>query len=197
MRFAVKLNMKIQSQKLLKDLKRITQQNLEFAENLLTEEDKKLNFRLSEKSWSVLECIEHLNLYGKFYIPEISKKIKKSETKPKEIFSSGVLGNYFAQPMLPKENINKMKTFKSMNPIHSHLDKKVLNEFISQQKQMINLLNEAGNCDLNKVKTSISISNLIKLKLGDTFRFVIYHNLRHMEQIKRLLNTQKTLFSKN
>ncbi|RXM56703.1 hypothetical protein BOQ60_25350, partial [Chryseobacterium sp. CH1] len=30
--------------------------------------------------------------------------------------------------------------------------------------------------DLEKTKTSISISKLIKLKLGDTFRFVIYHN---------------------
>lgn len=89
--------------------------------------------------------------------------------------------------MLPKDSLNKMKTFKSMNPIHSNLDKKVLNEFIIQQKQMINLLNEAENVDLNKIKTSISISSLIKLRLGDTFRFVIYNNLRHIEQAKKIL----------
>lgn len=75
-----------------------------------------------------------------------------------------------------------------MNPIKSNLDKSVLSEFISQQKQMSNLLNDAENIDLNKVKTSISISNFIKLKLGDTFRFVILHNLRHVEQAKRNLS---------
>ena len=178
--------MKIPTKQLINDLKKITEGNLSFAENLLNESEEKLNFRLSEKSWSILECLEHLNLYGKFYIPEISKRIKKSDTKSTEIFNSGILGNYFAKSMLPKDNLNKMKTFKSMNPIHSNLDEKVLNEFIIQQKQMINLLNDAENVDLNKIKTSISISSLIKLKLGDTFRFVIYHNQRHIEQAKKI-----------
>lgn len=179
--------MKIPTKQLISDLKKITEGNLSFAENLLNESEEKLNFRLSGKSWSILECLEHLNLYGKFYIPEISEKIKNSNTKSTEIFSSGILGNYFAKSMLPKDSLNKMKTFKSMNPIHSNLDKKVLNEFIIQQKQMLNLLNEAENVDLNKIKTSISISSLIKLRLGDTFRFVIYHNLRHIEQAKKIL----------
>lgn len=179
--------MKIPSQQLFDELKKITEENIQFVENILNETDKKLNFRLSEKSWSILECLEHLNRYSKFYIPEISKRIKNSDTKSTEIFNSGILGNYFAKSMLPKEKLNTMKTFKSMNPIHSTLDKSVLNEFITQQKQMMHLLIEAESIDLNKVKTSISITNLIQFKLGDTFRFVIYHNLRHIEQAKRNL----------
>ncbi|MCD0478056.1 DinB family protein [Chryseobacterium sp. LC2016-29] len=179
--------MKIPTLQLIDELKKITEENIQFAENLLNQTDEKLNFRLSENSWSILECLEHLNRYGNFYIPEIRKRIENSDTKSTEIFNSGILGNYFAKSMLPKEKLNTMKTFKSMNPIHSKLDKSVLNEFITQQKQMIHLLNEAKNIDLNKVKTSISISNLIKLKLGDTFRFVIYHNLRHINQAKRNL----------
>lgn len=179
--------MKIPAKQLLDELKKITNENLEFVENLLNLSAEKLNFRNSERSWSILECLEHLNLYGKFYIPEINKRIKNSDIKPTELFSSGILGNYFAKSMLPKDNLKKMKTFKSMNPIHSDLDKRVLTEFIAQQKQMIHLLNDAENIDLNKIKTSISISKLIKLKLGDTFRFVIYHNQRHIEQAKRIL----------
>lgn len=179
--------MKIPTLQLIDELQKITEENTQFAENLLNQPYEKLNLRLSENSWSILECLEHLNRYGNFYISEIRKRIENSDTKPTEIFSSGILGNYFANSMLPKEKLNTMKTFKSMNPIHSKLDRSVLNEFISQQKQMIHLLNEAKNIDLNKVKTSISISNLIKLKLGDTFRFVIYHNLRHIKQAKRNL----------
>lgn len=179
--------MKIPTLQLIDELKKITDENIQFAENLLNQTDEKLNFRLSENSWSILECLEHLNRYGNFYIPEIRKRIENSDRKSTEIFNSGIQGNYFANSMLLKKKLNTMKTFKSMNPIHSKLDKSVLNEFIIQQKQMIHLLNEAKNIDLNKVKTSISISNLIKLKLGDTFRFVIYHNLRHIKQAKRNL----------
>ncbi|WP_317044615.1 DinB family protein [Chryseobacterium geocarposphaerae] len=58
---------------------------------------------------------------------------------------------------------------------------------MKQQEQMLDLLKNAQNVDLNKTKTGISISSLIRLKLGDTFRFVIYHNQRHVQQAKRVL----------
>ncbi len=58
---------------------------------------------LQYKSWSILECLEHLNLYGDFYIPEIKNRIESSKTLPKENFKSRILGNYFAKSMLPKE----------------------------------------------------------------------------------------------
>lgn len=77
-----------------------------------------------------------------------------------------------------------------MNPIYSNPDIHVLDEFILQQKQVLLLLNDAEKVDLNKTKTSISISNLIRLKLGDTFRFVVYDNLRHVEQVKIILSHQ-------
>ena len=179
--------MKMNTRQLIDELKSITQDNLNFAEKLLSQPGEKLNFRLSEKSWSILECLEHLNLYGRFYLPEIRNSIQNSDSRFTEVFSSGILGNYFAKSMLPKQKLNKMETFKSMNPIHSNLDRKVLNEFIAQQKQMTELLNDAENVNLNTIKTGISISSFIRLKLGDTFRFVIYHNLRHIEQAKRIL----------
>lgn len=179
--------MKISSHQLIVDLKSITQENLQSAESILQRSDHELNYRMSQESWSALECFEHLNRYGNFYIPEINQRILSSQTSSKQIFTSGILGNYFAKSMLPKERVNKMKTFRSMNPIHSQLNKNVIIEFIKQQEQMLDLLKNAHNVDLNKTKTSISISSLLKLKLGDTFRFVIYHNLRHVQQAKRVL----------
>lgn len=81
-----------------------------------------------------------------------------------------------------------MKTFQNMNPLNSKLDKKVIDEFINQQESLLRLLEESRKVSLNKTRTAISISKLIKLKLGDTFRFVIYHNQRHMVQAQRIEN---------
>lgn len=151
-----------------------------------------LQWRPQADSWSVLECLEHLNLYGRFYLPEIDQIVKQAKPcKAGQIFKSGILGNYFAQSMLPKEKLNTMKTFKSMNPIHSTLSKEVVDEFVLQQKRMLNLLEACRKVDLNKTKTAISISKLIKLKLGDTLRVVIYHNQRHMVQIENVLKAQQ------
>jgi hypothetical protein len=179
--------MKISTSQLLDELRTLTKRHIQYAENLLQETDDKLNFRVSDESWSVLECLEHLNRYGDFYIPEINRRISSSKTSPTPIFKPGMLGNYFAKSMLPKEKLNKMKTFKSMNPINSQLDKEVVNEFIKQQYQLIELLEKAKDIDLNAAKTNISISRLIKLKLGDAFRFVIYHNVRHIRQAENIL----------
>ncbi|WP_347219466.1 DinB family protein [Chryseobacterium sp.] len=179
--------MKISTTALLEELKSKTIHHLQFAETLLLKPENELNFRISADSWSVLECLEHLNRYGDFYIPEISHKISSSVTTPKPDFKPGILGNYFAKSMLPKEKLNKMKTLKAMNPIHSELNKEVVNEFIKHQQQLLDLLDRAGNIDLEKTKTAISISKLITLKLGDTFRFVTYHNARHVVQAERVL----------
>jgi len=180
--------MKISASQLLDELKTLTKKHIQYTEDLLRQPDDKLNSRISNESWSVLECLEHLNRYGNFYIPEISHRISSSRTSPVPVFKAGILGNYFAESMLPKEKLNKMKTFKNMNPVHSQLDKEVIKEFIKQQYQLIELLEKAKETDLNTVKTGISISKLIRLKLGDTFRFVIYHNVRHIRQAEKILS---------
>lgn len=182
--------MTIQIDTLIQELKDMTIQHLEYAEYLLHNDLDTLNKRSSPESWSTLECFEHLNLYGYFYLPEIEKRIQSAKTIPSSIFKSGILGNYFAKMMLLKEKLNKMKTFSSMNPINTSLDKNVLYTFIAQQKKTLELLERARNVNWNQVKTSISISKFIKLKLGDTFRVVIYHNYRHIVQAKKVLGEE-------
>jgi hypothetical protein len=179
----------MKAQILINELIEITQKNINEVEKLKKLPVKTLKQKPNAESWSILECIEHLNRYGDFYIPEIQNRIDKSIYEKSEIFKSGFLGNYFAKSMLPKEKPNNMKTFKSMNPLNCSLDESVLDKFIYQQKQILDLLAKAKNTDLTKVKTSISITKWIKLRLGDTFRIVIYHNLRHVEQAKKLIAT--------
>ena len=171
---------------LLEDLKKRTLEVIKGVENYLTLDDKTLNFKPSEESWSILECVEHLNRCGDFYLPEIRQRIAESKSKPEE-FKPGLLGDYFAKSMLPKEKLNKMKTFKVMNPAGSKLDRKVLEKFIGQQKTTLELLEKAALVSLTKTKTSISISSWIKLRLGDTLRVVIYHNQRHLVQAEKVM----------
>lgn len=173
------------SEFLLADLRERTQKHIRAAEELLTLSDEQLNQRSSETSWSALECLEHLNLYGDFYLPEISQKIAGSRHQSEHHFKSGLLGNYFANSMLPKEKLNKMKTLKDKNTLGSFLTRQTIHRFIDQQQEMLTLLEKAADVSLNRTKTRISIPLPVRLKLGDTFRFVIYHNERHILQAKK------------
>jgi len=176
----------MQSEKLIQQLLEQTRQITNQAENLKTLDLNTLTWKENNTSWSILECLEHLNLYGDFYLPQIETKLKTSISNPEIEFKSGLLGNYFAKSMLPKEKLNKMKTFKDKNPLNAKLDTAVIDKFIGQQIKLMDLLNQSRNVSLNKVKIPTSISSFITIKLGDTFQFYINHIIRHLKQIERI-----------
>lgn len=174
------------SELLLQNLIEDTRKAINQAEKLMNVDLNSLKWRQNETSWNILECFEHLNLYGDFYLPQMESKIENSNTKAELEFNSGILGNYFAKSMLPKAKLDKMKTFKDKNPLNLNLDKKVIDKFINQQIKLLELINKSRNVSLNKVKIETSITSLISLKLGDTFQFYINHIIRHLYQIDRL-----------
>lgn len=178
---------KMKSETLIQELTELTEQNMGDVLAFKGLSDEELNAKTSAESWSILECIEHINRYGDFYIPEIKKRMEESNHKQSSIFRSGLLGDFFAKSMYPKEKAIKMKTFKSMNPVNSSLDRSVLDKSADQQRMILGLLQKAKNTDLTRVKTAISITKCIKLRLGDTFRVVIYHNFRHITQAKKMV----------
>lgn len=182
----------MQSEKLIQELIEQSRQNLNQVEKLKSYEANMLNWREHSSAWSILECLEHLNRYGDFYLPEIENKIKHAAPASDAIFKSGLLGGYFSKSMLPKEKLNKMKTFKDKNPLYAKLDKTVIDTFIDQQIKLLELLNQARKVSLNKVKISTSISSLIQLKLGDAFQFYINHIIRHLTQIERIKTQVQT-----
>lgn len=183
--------MKVASKELIKNLIERTHKYIDQITPFNSWDEDKLNWKQDPQSWSILECLEHLNLYGDFYLPEIEHRISASDSTPVTSFKSGILGNYFATSMLPKEKLNKMKTFKDKNPAGSNLDKQTITRFLDQQKITLELLDKSNSVNLNKTKTAISISKWIKLKLGDTLRVVVYHNERHMAQIEKIVDEMK------
>lgn len=174
--------MKTATEQLISDLIERTRQTLNDTIRLQQLSTDVLNRHPDQGKWNALECIEHLNLYGDFYLPEISKRINNSGHPAEPVFKSGLLGNYFAQSMLPRETLNKMKTFKDKNPVGKNYDQSVLDRFVAQQHKLLELLDSARKVSLTKTKTAISISSLIRLRLGDTLRVVVYHNQRHLVQ---------------
>ena len=55
--------------------------------------------------WSAMQCLDHLNMYGDYYLPAIEKKVindaKQQLQQPAIVFKPGILGNYFTNMMRP------------------------------------------------------------------------------------------------
>ncbi len=187
--FAQKNSMRINSKELIGQLLQLTNDLTARVQQLKALDTEVLNKRPAAGKWSVLECIEHLNLYGDYYLPEIEKRILAQRPgKVSATFSSGLLGNYFANLMQAEAVPGKMRSPKDKDPANSTLSATTIDRFLKQQERLKALLQQAQQVDLARTKTAISISTLVKLRLGDTFRFLIYHIERHVKQAERTAN---------
>jgi hypothetical protein len=175
------------------DLTQRTESNIRQANALKKYSENVLNQKRDSEAWSALECVEHLNRYCVFYHPEFKKRLSAAQNSDNQKFKSTWLGNYFAKSVMPLNQENgpkgfKMKTFKAMNPNGSNLKTEVLDQFIAYQLEFLQYIQASKNVDWTKVKTAISITKLIKLRLGDTFRVCVYHNQRHLQQAFKAIN---------
>lgn len=179
--------MQIRQDLLIDELLALTEKAIESANTFKGLSLRELNFKKTSDEWSILECIEHLNLYGDFYLPEIENQLLKSTTKSNSlIFKSGIIGNYFANLMKANNGkITKMKSPKDKNPANSELSILTIERFIKQLEKLKSLLHQSRTVDLTRLKAAISLTKFIKLRLGDTFRFLIYHIERHILQAQR------------
>ena len=66
----------MQSEILIQKLVEQTRQVMNQVERLKSYDLSVLSWRDNPSSWSMLECLEHLNMYGDFYLPQIENKIK-------------------------------------------------------------------------------------------------------------------------
>jgi hypothetical protein len=143
--------------------------------------------------WSVAQCLDHLNSYSRFYVPAMEKAIQSKlagslPQAPAATFKSGFLGNYFTKIMEPKTDgklAMRMQAPKAYRPLADLDAGKVVSEFIEWQQKTKALLDQAKFVNIQKVKVPTTLGNWLKFSLGDTFRFVIAHERRHMAQALR------------
>lgn len=155
--------------------------------------DEALLRQPAPEKWSAAQCLDHLNAYSRFYVPAIEKAIQGKlagslAPVPSPVFKSGWLGNYFTNMMKPKTDGQpgmKMQAPKAYRPLADLDARKTVNEFIEWQQQTKALLDRAKLVNLEQIKIPTTLGSWLKFSLGDTFRFVIAHEQRHMAQALR------------
>ncbi|SNC77201.1 DinB superfamily protein [Hymenobacter gelipurpurascens] len=145
-----------------------------------------LNHKPAPQSWSVLECLEHLNRYGRYYLPALEQALGHSGTalRPTEEVTFSWLGRKSYEMVRP-ENRKAHNTLARMNPARSHLGRTVLQEFREQLSFLKTLLPLAYHTNLNRKAVPVEFFRLLKLQVGEALLFVVAHMQRHVQQAQR------------
>lgn len=179
---------------LIQILTNITQENIDNVKKFTTKlSDDQLKWRPNPGIWSVGEVLAHLNEYAVYYHPTISRKIETTRfTSTKEDFISSPLGRsaWKSMKLGNARNVKrKFKAPKGQNPtLQPELVKgSELPDFLQHQDSMMKIIEQAQTVNVRRVKIPISISKIVRLRLGDALLFVVYHNQRHVQQIINLV----------
>lgn len=186
---------------LLDRLIKITEGNLQAAQALralappdhqgLLPTQHPLNLRPRPEAWSVLECLEHLNIWNVDYLLRVKQSIAEAQQlPPADTFTSTWLGNKLAASMKPKAR--KIKTLKKLNPAGKSLGVDTIDTFLRDTQELLELLKRARGIDLSATRIKTVLSAMIKMRTGDALRLIVYHNQRHVAQAERAVQTYRS-----
>ena len=143
-----------------------------------------LNWRPSDKQWSVGECFEHLMRTNSEYIPHYQKFVLKGIKNKPVKYTHSLMGKIVIKSMKP-ENKRKTKTPGLFNPIGSVVKESIVKDFLYQNNEIIDLV---SRMDMSKLKEKITspFAKYVKYNIGDSLMIIAYHNLRHLQQAKNV-----------
>jgi hypothetical protein len=97
---------------------------------------EQLNSPSENGGWSILQCLEHLNSYGVYYLPAIAAALDRAGKRTGEMYRGGWLGNYFTKIMSPETGTKKYRAMKGHLPARELDSASVLNDFLNQRPEV-------------------------------------------------------------
>lgn len=178
------------------EVRSITERNILIVKQKMSGlSDQQLRWKPTETTWNLLEIAAHLNEYAVFYHKAFLRRMEKTRFRePRENFVSSPLGRsaWISMKLGNAKNVKrKFNAPKLYNPTAtpSLVKGNDVVTLLNGQRELLEILDKAAHVNIRKVKVPISISKIIRLRLGDALLFVGYHNERHFQQALNLMKS--------
>ena len=180
----------ISSPDFLKKLKEDSVQISGGIRELRSLSDKQLNWKPDERSWSVGQCIDHINNTDRPYFDRIKAAFSKAKNFTDSYnYRAAFPGTFLIKAMSPGSKV-KVKAQKIFRPSMSAVSKEAFDRYDKQQEEMLAVLEEGKKYNINKIKVSSPAFSLMRMRVGDALRVLVLHRRRHLEQAKRIMSME-------
>lgn len=150
--------------------------------------DDQFHWRPSTGGWSCAQCIEHLNISARTYLPAIDEGIAvaiKAGQYGVGPFAYNWLGRMMVAIVAPPVRL-RVKAPRAIQPGEERPRSQIMAAFRAYQVQFIDRLRQADGLNLAKARVASPATPWIRLPLGSGFALTIAHERRHLWQIARL-----------
>lgn len=189
--------MKVDSAELIKELSRLSKRLSEIVLYDFEDLDNvQLNWKAMPNQWSIAECLLHINLFFAHYLPIIQKELVKNKKQAQQRYRSGFLGDFLVKRVQLGDNHSLGRSLKSQaifkpdsEEVLSGID--IIQDYQQHQKKLKMLLDAALLSNLESIRIPFAPLPFIRLRLGDLFRFIVFHNERHIVQAQRVRSEEQ------
>jgi DinB superfamily len=149
---------------------------------------EQLNWKPSEKAWSIGECLQHLILSDSCYFPTL-KKITEAVFKMSfwEKYSpfSAKCGQILKNKLQEKVK-NKMMAPKIIKPTNNKISLDIIECYHKTLTTFLNYISNCKNIDIDKTIITSPTISIVTYNLRNAFHFLVQHEHRHINQAIRV-----------
>ena len=152
--------------------------------------DEQFNWKPSATSWSVGECIEHLNIVAEKYLPLFESASSADHPNGNGPFRYGLISRKFINSVSPDSR--RLPTADAMKPPAGTADRSALNKkqtleaFDSLTQRYLVVIDNCEGLDIAAIKIRSPFLKLLRLPLGAFLEALGQHAIRHVHQAKRV-----------
>jgi len=178
------------------------QQQLAAVVNLFEDAQERLR-RLSDKvsdaawsrhpspgKWSAADCVEHLNITSRAYVPllrDANTEARLLHAEPETHYKTDAIGWFMTKMIGPMRHIGKLrlvkiKTTPKFVPKGGQSRSQLLSEFVRLQADLITLIRSADGLPLDRVKIVSPFGGRMKYNAYSAIVIVARHQHRHIDQ---------------
>jgi hypothetical protein len=150
---------------------------------------ERLSARPAPARWSATECISHLNLTTKLYVPLLHSEIRRAREQRLEgdgPYSMDWVGRFLRWFLEPPYRL-RSRTVPGALPVGARSPAVVLEEFKALNAQLVSLLTEARGLALDSITVASPFNGRMKYNLYSVFHVIAAHERRHLWQAEQAL----------
>jgi len=152
-------------------------------------DDAQFRWRPGPEAWSVAECLEHLNVTARLYLPTLDEGI--ADAIRRGLYAEGpyrynILGRLVVKIMEPPSRL-RLRAPRPFQPEAERTRHGIMAAFRAYQVQYIDRLRQANGLDLARAHVSSPAARWLRIPLGSAFALMTAHERRHLWQAQRVV----------